>query len=109
MQVANIVSGNDMMTLDDYRKISDRVTSANQRTQAFILRRARQIARLAGLDPAAPYHSAHNATVGTPWREVNLSLARKVLFLERKGWDVARIAGRILDRAYMLVTHSTED
>lgn len=74
-----------------------------ERLSKRIVSEARLVAGEAGLDPSAPFHSAHNATVGTPWRDVDLSLARKVLWLEKQSWEPRRMVDRILSRAWTKV------
>jgi hypothetical protein len=64
-----------------------------------VVARMRSIARAAGLDPTIPGLHARNATCslhdGRPWRGVDYSLVRLVLWLER---DVQWRAHRLVDR-----------
>lgn len=68
----------------------------------MIVERARKVARESGLSPEYPFLHAHNAMVshdgGNPWREVNYSGARKVLWLERKSWEASACIDRLYKR-----------
>ena len=74
------------------REIADRYNRA-------VVARMRSIARAAGLDPTIPGLHAHNAMCclhdGRPWRGVDYSLVRQVLWLER---DVEWRAHDLVDR-----------
>ena len=65
-------------------------------------RRMRQAAREAGIDATMCGLMAHNAmcawNAGTPWREVDYSKVRKVLWLERHLFDGYRILERYVDK-----------
>jgi hypothetical protein len=96
--------------MDDYRTLYDRC----ERLAKAITDRARSVARDAGLSPDYPYAHAHNAMVsyqqGTPWKEVDYSLCRKILWLEKKTWrvfDLLRIANlRQTDRFFKESWHA---
>jgi hypothetical protein len=79
-----------------------RYSALRQRTErlsALIVRRARQTAQQAGLDPSIPFLHAHNALCGRhyghPWPEVDYSLCRKVLWLEQRSFEPSRLLERI--------------
>jgi len=74
-----------------------------------IVDRARLVARQAGLDPNMPFLHAHNAMCGLefgrPWKGVDYSLCRKVLWLEQRSFR----PHRLLDSLYRRIGHESFD
>jgi hypothetical protein len=87
-----------------WQALAIQVEAIGERTRQAIMQDARETALRAGLDPSIPFLHAHNACVsadaGKPWRGVDYSLARRVLWLEKRSWEPTRIASRIVSRAY---------
>lgn len=95
------------MTFEQWRQFAQVTHARADRVSAAIVLRARQTAYSAGLDGSMPFLHAHNAMCGLhygkPWPEVNYSLCRRVLWLERKSWEPSRLAERIIARAWATV------
>lgn len=87
-----------------WQKFSAHIRLHVENTEALIGRDLRETARRAGLDPQIATLHAHNSICsfnsGHPWREVDYSLARRVLFLEQRMFQVSRLGNRIVERAY---------
>jgi hypothetical protein len=86
------------------REIADRYNRA-------VVARMRSIARAAGLDQQIPGAQAHNAMCclydGRPWRGVDYSLVRKVLWLERDvEWRAHRVVERWSARTYPIAVQA---
>jgi hypothetical protein len=83
------------MTTTEYKRLRERAEASRRSRRALAARLAMQ----AGIDPSAPWHSAHNALVarnrGQPWSGVDYSLVRRVNSID------AYAAGRIVDRIVM--------
>lgn len=95
---------------DFQRRMLD-VSNRAKRLSENIVKEARETARKAGLSPEMPFLHAHNALCGKeygkPWPEVNYSLARKVLWLEKKSWEPREIADRIYRREWNRMIDAT--
>lgn len=91
------------MRYPEFQAYAARVRTIADRAHRLIDREARITAQRAGLDPQIAYLHAHNALCGLeygkPWPEVDYSLARRVLWLERKAWEPSRLADSIVRRA----------
>jgi hypothetical protein len=87
-----------------WQAFSARVRGIVSRTNSMIDKDLRSTARKAGLDPQIATLHAHNAMCGMnsgkPWEEVDYSLARRVLWLEQRSFDVSRLGERVICRAY---------
>ncbi len=80
------------------------VTDRGRRTSKMIVDRARETARQAGTDPGCVFLHAHNASVsahyGRPWRDVDYSLVRRILWLEQRSFEPTRLASKINQRSF---------
>ena len=92
------------MTFQEWKEYTNKVHGISDRNQASLLARARKTARKAGLSPEMPFLHAHNAmcsfSYGKPWKEVDYKLARKVLWLEQKGFEQGRTASKAISKAW---------
>jgi hypothetical protein len=92
------------MTLREWQEKSRAASERARSVAASIIDRARETARLAGLDGSMPFLHAHNALCGLhygqPWSGVDYSLARKVLWLEEQSWKPGRLADAYSRRIY---------
>lgn len=95
------------ITFQEWQATYTALRQRTDRLSAAYVARARQVAAAAGLDPQICFLHAHNAMCsreyGRPWPEVNYSLCRKVLWLERKSWEPSRLLTRISDRLWKRV------
>ena len=81
-----------------------RLRARAERLSKRIIDEARQVASQAGLDPSAPFQSAHN------WeglRGVDDGLRRKVLRLEQLSFEPGRIVSRINERTFKRATRGS--
>lgn len=92
------------MTFTQWQQQAQALHQRANRLSKAIVADARATARQAGLSPEMPFLHAHNALCGLhygkPWAEVDYSLARKVLWLEKKSWEPSRLVERILRRSW---------
>lgn len=91
------------LTYAQYQTYAQHVRAIADRVSRSLIAQARVAAKDAGLDPTICFLHAHNALCsyeyGKPWPEVDYSLARKVLWLERQSWEPSRLADAISRRA----------
>ena len=87
-----------------WKESAQLVRARADRTRAMSVDRARALAREAGTDPEYVFCHAHNALCsfeyGHPWRGVDYSKVRRILWLERKSWEPSRLASRINQRSF---------
>ena len=90
--------------LAEYQKFAQHIRKHAQNAKNMILDDMVRTARLAGIDSSIAGLHAHNAMCaladGKPWREVNYSLVRRVLYLEKKSFRPEELADRIMLREY---------
>jgi len=96
------------MTFQQWQQEAQKLDQRAHKLTCSIIADARRTAKQAGLSPEIPFLHAHNALCGLeygkPWPEVNYSLARKVLWLEKKSWEPSRLADKITARMWERVT-----
>lgn len=96
------------MTFEQWQQAAQQIDRRAHNLTQLIIADARRTAKQAGLDPQMPFLHAHNALCGLeyghPWPEVNYSLARKVLWLEKKSWEPHRLADKITSRMWDRIT-----
>lgn len=87
-----------------YCAFSSAVRASADATRSAIVARARRIGADCGLGAEAPFHMAHNASVGAhygrPWRNVDQSAMRHILWLEKRSWVPTRLADRVIGREW---------
>jgi len=103
---AVIFAGQATALIGRLRELADRYRGA-------VAARMRTTAKAAGLDPAYPAMHAHNAMCGLhacrPWREVDYSLVRKVLWLDRDvQWRASDVLNRWVERTWPAVVEAMQ-
>lgn len=95
------------MTFAQWQGFAQAVDERALRIRDMIVERGRDVAEKAGLPRDAVFHMAHNAMAsfngGNPWRELNYSFIRQVLYIEEQSYRPYRIAQRIITRAWKKV------
>lgn len=95
------------MTFAQWQGFARAVDERALRIRNMIIERGRDAAELAGLPRDMGFHLAHNAMAsfksGNPWRELDYSFVRKVLYIEKQSYQPCRMAERIIGRAWKTV------
>ena len=96
------------LTLAEWNDQYARMRELADRYRGAVVARMRATAAVAGLDPGYPAMHAHNAMcglhAGRPWPEVNYSLARQVLWLDRDvQWRASDVLNRWVERTWPAV------
>src|SRR5262245_55797320 len=101
----------DRLTIREWNARYAVMRELAERYRGAVVARMRATAKAAGLDPAYPAMHAHNAMCGLhacrPWRKVDYSLVRKVLWLDRDvQWRASDVLNRWVERTWPTVVEA---
>src|SRR5215831_17653825 len=101
----------DRLTLDEWNARYGVMRELADRYRGAVVGRMRATAAAAGLDPAYPAMHAHNAMCGLEngqaWHEVDYSLVRRVLWLDRDvQWRASDVLNRWVERTWPAVVEA---